>query len=146
MVGGAAGSSWDRGSGGNRHGGKASGGAGQGSGGRAPPGGKWSGGHRRRATARQADSEEELIYSTWPLAKTGFPQEGPHSFRELEQKAMAAGCHVTLRDRGTENRTYRPAALVIRGLRCHAVYQTFLDAATAEGADLSKAPSCSDFV
>jgi len=87
-----------------------------------------------------------VVYSTFPLAKNGFPQDGPHSFRELQKKAKAAGCDVTLRDRATRARTYRAAVLTIRGLRCHEVYKDFLDAAAAIGADLSKAPLCSDFV
>ena len=89
-------------------------------------------------TPRRAASEDELIYSTFPLIKPEFPEDGPDSFRELQQNASDAGCSVTLRSRRTQHLPRRAkAVLVIRGPSCREVYETFLDAAFRLNADLS---------
>ena len=140
---GGAGSSQDRGRG-SWHGGK---GVAKGSGaGTARARGKMSGGGKGSGggappTGRQADSLEHVVYSTFPMNKSGFHENGPLSFRVLKVEAEAAGCDGTLRDRKTKIRRNRAAVLS----RCREVYQV-LDAAKQIGADVSKAPSCSDFV
>ena len=80
-----------------------------------------------------------MIYSTWPLNEQGYPETGSHSFQELSAMAEDRGCEVTV----TTRRRVQPArpptlTLTIRGFQCYAVYQAFLDAATALDADLSK--------
>ena len=105
--------------------------------GRGGGGGRGRGG-AAQGTPRRAASEDELIYSTFPLNKQEFPEDGPNSFRELEQNAENAGCSVTLRSRRTQQLQRRAkAVLVIRGPSCREVYATFLDAAFTLGADLS---------
>ena len=132
MMGGGRGGRGKGGGGGGGKGGK------KGFGGRAPPGGGGRGRGRGGCseeggpTGRQAACWEEVVYSTFPLAKTyQFAEDGPHSFRQLSENAEDAGCHVQLRHR----------AMVIRGARCREVYQDFLDAACALGADLTRALS-----
>ena len=83
--------------------------------------------------------EEEVIYSTWPLNEQDYPETGRHSFEELSAMADDLGCEVTVTTR-CRVQPARPSTLTltIRGFQCYAVYQAFLDAATALGADLSK--------
>ena len=100
-------------------------------------GGRGRGGAAQGTPPRRAASEDELIYSTFPLNKQEFAEDGPNSFRELKQSAENAGCEVTLRSRRTQHLQRRAhAVLVIRGPSCREVYAMFLDAAFALGADL----------
>ena len=82
--------------------------------------------------------EEEVIYSTWPLNKQGYPETGEHSFRALSAMANDLDCKVTTRDRRVPGRPTRARVLTIKGPQCYAVYQAFLDAATSLHADLSR--------
>ena len=79
-----------------------------------------------------------MIYSTWPLNEQDYPETGSHSFQELSAMADDLGCKVTTRDRRVQPARPPTLTLTIRGFQCYAVYQAFLDAATALGADLSK--------
>jgi len=129
-----------------RHGGAGGGGGGGGAGrGKGSEGGKGSGGSGggkggkgSKRPPRTTDSLETVVYSTWPMSKTEFPEEGPYSFRELAKEAAEAGCEVTLRHRSTKKRLNRAATLVIRGQRCRDIYDAFLDAAVAQHIDLSR--------
>ena len=52
--------------------------------------------------------------------------------------ATDLGCKVTTRDRRVPDQPAQPPTLTIISFQCYAVYQAFLDAATALSADVSK--------
>ncbi len=75
------------------------------------------------AVPRQAATEHQLIYSTFPMNKMDFPDHGDMSFRTIKIAAEEIGVDIQIRSRRTKNLGKRaPAVVTIRGLNCKEVY------------------------
>ena len=83
---------------------------------------------------------EHVVYSTWPVHKSGYPSEGPLSFKQLTADAYDMGCKLSLRSHGGTRRTYRPNVLTVKGPTCWEVYKLCLVVAKQLNLDLSRVP------
>ena len=97
----------------------------------------WQEGRRQNPPSQQF-APEETVYSTWPMNKQDFDQNGQDSFQTCKEVAEYLGCTLKLRGRATKERPDRGNFLTIQGHQCFAVYDMLMGVAKRREHDMSK--------